>query len=445
MPCATQPSGCGGTIIYERKSKMFLTRFRKKAAMPEESNRINGWKDMYEGKHPSGVTTLNLPAAISSELARLVTIEMKAEASGSEAAKAALEKLVPKLRSDTELACALGGGMFRPYFKNGGISVEFIPADRFVITSFDDEGAPDGCIFTDRFKDGDRYYTRLEEHKIIPEGYEVTNRAYVSKTVSADFGTPVNLSSVERWKNLSERVVIQKIHRPLFVYFKMPFADNKSMTSKLGVSVFDRASGLIAEADKQFSRLLWEFEGGELAIDASVDALRFNERGVAEAPKLSKRLFRGLGIDAGDHDLYSVFSPELRDESIINGLNEILMRIEDTCGLARGTFSNAVCEAKTATEIKILNQRSYSTVCDIQNALKFALERVAEVCAEIAALYGIEPLGKPQLSVEFDDSIVTDRGAEFEEKLKLVQAEIMTADEMREWYFGKKRRKIENR
>ena len=84
-------------------------------------------------------------------------------------------------------------------------------------------------------------------------------------------------------------------------------------------------------------------------------------------------------------------------------------------------------------------------MCDIQNALKFALERVAEVCAEIAALYGIEPLGKPQLSVEFDDSIVTDRGAEFEEKLKLVQAEIMTADEMREWYFGKKRRKIENR
>lgn len=416
---------------------MFLTRFRKKAAMPEESNRINEWKDMYEGKHPSGVTTLNLPAAISSELARLVTIEMKAEVSGSEAAKTALQKLLPKLRSETELACALGGGMFRPYFKNGGISVEFIPADRFLITSFDDEGVPDGCIFIDRFKDGDRYFTRLEEHKITTEGYEVTNRAYVSKTVSADFGTPVNLSSVDRWKNLSERVVIQKIHRPFFVYFKMPFADNKSMTSKLGVSVFDRAAALIAEADRQFSRLLWEFEGGELAIDASVDALRFNERGVAEAPKLSKRLFRGLGIDAGDHDLYSVFSPELRDESIINGLNEILMRIEDTCGLARGTFSNVTSEAKTATEVRILNQRSYSTVCDIQNELKFALERVADVCAEIAALYGIEPLGKPQLSVEFDDSIVTDRSAEFEEKLKLVQAEIMTADEMRAWYFGK--------
>ena len=416
---------------------MFLTRFRKKSAMPEQTDRIGKWKAMYEGRHQAGVTTLNLAAAISSELARLVTIEMKAEAEGSDVVKSALLRLVPKLRTDTELACALGGGMFRPYFKNGEITVEFVPADRFVITSFDGEGTPVGCIFIDRFKDGDRYFTRLEEHKVADGGYEVTNRAYVSKTLSADYGKPVPLSAVSRWKGLSERTVIQNIHRPLFVYFKMPFADARSMTSKLGVSVFDRAAELIEEADRQFSRLLWEFEGGELAIDASVDALKFSEKGTFEAPKLSKRLFRGLGIDAGDRDLYSVFSPKLRDESIINGLNEILMRIEDTCGLARGTFSNVSCEAKTATEVKILNQRSYATVCDIQNALKFSLERVLDVCAYLASLYGAEPYFEPSLSVEFDDSIVTDRAAEFEEKMRLVEAEIMTTDEMREWYLGR--------
>lgn len=54
-----------------------------------------------------------------------------------------------------------------------------------------------------------------------------------------------------------------------------------------------------------------------------------------------------------------VFSPALRDVSILNGLNDLLMRIEDTCGLARGTFSNPQSEARTATEIKILKQRSY--------------------------------------------------------------------------------------
>ena len=415
---------------------MFLTRFRKKAAEEKDISRVTKWKEMYEGRSETGVTSLNLAAAICSELARLVTIEMKPKVTGGEVAERALRRFMPKIREKCELACALGGGMLRPYFKGKEIYIEFIPADRFVITDFDDEGVAQGAIFTDRFKEGDKYYTRLEEHKITPEGYVVTNRAYSSRSVSGDFGSPIKLSEVPRWSELSERTVIQNLHRPLFVYFKMPFADNKNAESRLGVSVFDRAMGLIREADRQFSRLLWEFEGGELAIDASIDALRFNERGIAEAPKLSKRLFRGLGIDAGDRDLYSVFSPELRDSSIINGLNEILMRIEDACGLARGSFSNVNCEAKTATEIKILNQRSYSTVCDIQRSLKNALSEVLSVCALLARLYGLENEGEPELSIEFDDSIVCDRQTEFSEKLQLVGAGIMTKEEFRKWYFN---------
>lgn len=424
---------------------MFLTKFRKRAALPGGNDRVSEWKIMYEGKHAPDITTLGLPSSIATELARLTTIEMKADVSGSGAAKCAIEKLMPKIRTYTELACALGGGMFKPYISAGEVKAEFVPADRFIITSFNDDGTPDGCIFTDRFKDEDRFYTRLEEHRFADGGYLITNRAFVSKTVSGDFGTPVKLSSVERWKDISEEVFIQNLERPLFVYFKMPFADSKSAESRLGVSVFDRASELIQEADKQFSRLLWEFEGGELAIDASIDALRFNDKGIAEAPKLSKRLFRGLGIDAGEHDLYSVFSPELRDKSIINGLNEILMRIEDCCGLARGTFSNAAAEAKTATEIRILNQRSYSTVCDIQNSLKCSLEELAATCAALAALYETEPYSDTTVSIEFDDSIVTDRAAEFEEKLKLVQVDIMSKEEFREWYFGEKNASAKNK
>ena len=40
------------------------------------------------------------------------------------------------------------------------------------------------------------------------------------------------------------------------------------------------------------------------------------------------------------------------------------------------------------------------------------------------------------MSFEFDDSIIADRKREFDERLALVQAEIMSKEEMREWYFG---------
>ena len=118
------------------------------------------------------------------------------------------------------------------------------------------------------------------------------------------------------------------------------------------------------DADDQYQRLLWEFEGGELAIDADITVLEAS----GELPRGKKRLFRNLGKDLDD-GFYEVFSPTLRDESLINGLNQILRKIEFVCGLAFGTISETEYSAKTATGIKMSQQRSYSTVIDIQKEL----------------------------------------------------------------------------
>ena len=88
-----------------------------------------------------------------------------------------------------------------------------------------------------------------------------------------------------------------------------------------------------------------------------------------------------------------VFSPALRDNSLINGLNQLLQRIEDTCGLARGTFSEVQSEAKTATEIKVLKQRSYATVADNQKALQAALEQLVYAMDVWATLGRLAPAG----------------------------------------------------
>ena len=58
------------------------------------------------------------------------------------------------------------------------------------------------------------------------------------------------------------------------------------------------------DADDQYQRLLWEFEGGELAIDADITVLEAS----GELPRGKKRLFRNLGkyLDDG---FYNVFSP----------------------------------------------------------------------------------------------------------------------------------------
>ena len=81
------------------------------------SAKIDKWTRMYENNPPwmdkdSGVKSIGLPSAIASELARLVTLEMKSEITGSKRADALNEfyqKLMEQIRTETEYACAKGG------------------------------------------------------------------------------------------------------------------------------------------------------------------------------------------------------------------------------------------------------------------------------------------------------------------------------------------------
>ena len=93
-------------------------RFFKKPTTRETitEDSVQRWKEMYVGQI-GDTASMNLPAAISSELARLTTIELQVTLTGGEAAEfatEAMDELTGNLRRHTELCCALGGGMFRP-------------------------------------------------------------------------------------------------------------------------------------------------------------------------------------------------------------------------------------------------------------------------------------------------------------------------------------------
>ena len=205
------------------------------------------------------------------------------------------------------------------------------------------------------------------------------NTSMETNNLEAELGTEIKLTDVPEWASLEPETKIQNVDRLLFAYFKMPEANTIDPYSPLGVSGFSRAVSLIKQADLQYSRLMWEFEGGELAIDVDRDALTeltdLNGKSHTVNPQLQARLFRP--IDLGESDTYQVFAPAFRDTSLIAGLNTILMRIEDVCGLSRGTLTDAATEARTATELKILKQRNYATNADIQTALEDALREIA--------------------------------------------------------------------
>ena len=93
-------------------------------------------------------------------------------------------------------------------------------------------------------------------------------------------------------------------HRPAFVrLFQVPRREHHDPTSPLGVSCYARAVELIEQADKQWSRFLWENEAGEMAL--YVDALALKKDPVTGLPILpNKRLYRTLETGGETSDMF---------------------------------------------------------------------------------------------------------------------------------------------
>lgn len=393
---------------------------------------IQLWGDMYKNKPPwsDKIKTLNLPATIAAEMARLVTVEHKITITGSRGdfLSSVIAPLSAKLRVYAEYACAKGGIAFKPYVDNGKIAIDIVQADNFYPTAYDSSGNITSAIFMDQKIKGPMYYTRLEYHDFNGGTETIKNFAYKSFTKN-DLGQSIPLTAVPEWADIQPEVTIANLKKPLFAYFKMPLANSIDPSSPLGVSIYARAVDLIQAADEQYNRLLWEFEGSELAVHA--DITLFGKNGM---PKLNNRLFKA--IDVGQSGFYEVYSPAIRDQSLINGLNELLMRIEDACLLSRGTFSRADNVAKTATELKIMRQRTYAAVSDMQRALQNAIDDLIYACDVMATLYNLAPAGNYDVAYEWDDSIVADTDAEFARRLQLVASGIISPAELRAWYLG---------
>ena len=328
------------------------------------------------------------------------------------------------------------------------IEFEYIQADGFYPLSFDSNGKITEAAFVERLVKKDDTYSRVEYHKLEGKTCTVLNLAFrmnntmvnpARQTPETDLGKPIPLTDVPEWASLQPETVIEPVDRLMFAYFKMPEANTIDTYSPLGVSGYSRVVGLIKDADMQYSRMLWEFEGGELAIDIDRDALKLTQdaegNDTTERPISQERLFRK--IDLNSEETYNVFSPAFRDESLLNGLNAILVRIEDCTGMSRGTISNTpLNEAKTATELKILRQRSYATNADIQQALEDTLKDVVYIMDALCSLYKITPEGEYECSFEWDDSILVDIETELSKRLTLMQNGLASKIETRMWYFN---------
>ena len=400
---------------------------------------IEKWAAMYRGGAPwvdEQVDSLQIEQGICREFANVCLNEMESSISNEQMDKI-YQSAIRDLNENLQSGLALGSFCIKPL---GEDKVEYITQERFIPLKFDVRGRLTRVAFVDVKKVADHdYFIRFEVHawgenKVL----NIQNLAYRSSDMN-NIGRSVPLDMVEDWAGLPEDTTYVGVERPDFGYYRNPIK-NEVDGSPCGVSIYQPAIKLIKKTDMQFGRLDWEFESGERVIHVDATALQAapvfgpDRQTQYEMPKLNRRLYRGLNLSGGTsgEELYKEYSPELRDQSLINGLNAYLRRIEFNVCLSYGDLSDVNDVDKTATEAKIAKKRKYNMVKAIQSNLKDCLEDLAYALAFYNALTqsGYEFL------CNFKDSILVDEETERQQDRQDLAAGIMRPEEYRAKWYG---------
>lgn len=381
------------------------------------------------------VKAVGLPAAICREVTRPTLVEFTANITGSQRAdylNDGFQLAKENFSKALELGLALGGVALKPYIYGDKLLVDMTGAAGFQPTKFDPTGRCIGGVFRDKpVKVNGKYYVRLESHDLTDTVYTIKNKSYYSDSTGS-VGAPAPLEVVPEWADIQEEVTIQNMDGPLFAYFKPPIANTADTNSLCGMSIYGDAATveLIKQADEQWERLRWEYKSGERKV--------LMDGNTSTANMFDKRLFE-IGAFTADGDFYQFLNPELRNDALYKGFQDVIRRIEFNVGLSYGDISDPQTVEKTATEIRSGKQRKYVLISSIQTALEHTFDALIYAMDVYATLYGLAADGEYEVTYDWGDSILDDQETkdnEFARDLQLLNAGIMNDWEFRAKYFN---------
>lgn len=331
-----------------------------------------------------------------------------------------------------ESCLALGGLAMRPYIDGERVRVSFIQAPVFLPLQSNTQDVSSAAIVTKTVKangNKQRYYTLIEFHEWSNDKYTVSNELYRSDNQNA-IGSRVPLSEI--YEDLEEVVELNGLSRPLFTYLRPPGMNNKDINSPLGLSIFDNAKTTIDFLNTTYDEFMWEVKMGQrrVAVPSQMIKTEYNQDG--DNVVVKREFEAGHNVyeqfDSGDIDKgigITDLTTAIRSDDYIKAINEGLALFEMQIGVSAGMFSFDGKSMKTATEIVSENSDTYqmrnSIVSLVEQSLKELIVSMLEL-AKAYKLYSGEIPEMDKISINLDDGVFTDRNAELDYWIKVVNA-----------------------
>lgn len=305
------------------------------------------------------------------------------------------------------------------------IKIDYVAAQDIIPLSWDN-GIISECAFAIEKTIKAQKYVYCQIHHLVNGTYDIENHLYKKDNEQL---SEAEMKEVEGFENVSPTVHTGSDKR-WFVIDRLNIVNNSSMDNPMGISVFANA--------------IDQLRGVDVAYDSYVNEFILGKKRIMVKPSAMKDIDGNMAFDANDVTFY-VMPEDAHDDSVIHeidlslrtdahktGIQDMLNMLSTKCGFGESHYKFENGSIATATQIVSENSTLFRTIKKHEIILEDVLVEIARIILRLGNTYLGQSLNEDvEISIDFDDSIIEDKGTEFQRDVQMLSMGILQPYEFR--------------
>lgn len=302
----------------------------------------------------------------------------------------------------------------------GRIRINYVSAGNIYPLTWDN-GVIRECAFASTKRVNDTEYTYIQVHRLNGGEYDIENHLYGTDEVP--------LASVRGFETIPP-VVHTGSDKPQFIIDRLNIA-NSDEFNPMGVAVFAYAIDQLKGVDITYDSYVNEFVLGKKRIVVQPEAIK----SVDGRPMFDKRetIYYVMPEDRGsDGSILQQVDMTLRTAEFNTGMQDMLNILSSKCGFGENHYKFDRGSIATATQVISENSTLFRTIKKHEILLEQAITGLCRTLLRMGNKFMNAGLDEEvEISIDFDDSIIEDKGQDFNRDVQLLNAGIMNDWEFR--------------
>lgn len=308
--------------------------------------------------------------------------------------------------------------------EGGKIAMDFVTAESIYPLSWKGRRITE-CAFSTDIKQNDKKYTYLQIHEIENGKYTIKNMFFDSSLGGALEVSPANINGFEY---VPEKILTGS-NKPQFIIGRFNIANNIEDNNPMGLAVFANAIDILKGVDVAYDSYVNEFVLGKKRVMVKPEATKLINGECAFDP--NDMAYYVLPEDVAGGTIITPIDMTLRTSEHTQGLQDQLNMLSAKCGFGEQHYKFDQGNVSTATQIISENSEMFRSVRKNEIVLESVLEEICRTILRLGNLQGKRLNEDVEISIDFDDSIITDKAQDEEKVYRMLAAGLMKPEEAR--------------